>query len=226
MTAKESFLDTLTQESDIVRSLTKSMDMESMQEVMEMLMNCKGVIGVAGCGTSGAAATKIVHTLSCVQCTAMFMSPANANHGQMGAIREGDIVILISAFLLGPLQAAFAAGFGSAAADLLLGYSAYAPGTLLVKGLAGLTAGALFVVMKKRTGLFLSSMISGVAGELVMVAGYFGFETLALQSAAAAAAGVVPNILQGIAGVLGALVMMPAMNRILPIGWKINSQQG
>lgn len=143
-----------------------------------------------------------------------------------GYANAGDVVILISAFLLGPLPAAFAAGFGSAVADLLLGYSVYAPGTLLVKGLAGLTAGALFVVMKKRTGLFFSSLISGVAGELVMVAGYFGFETLALQSAAAAAAGVVPNILQGIAGVLGALVMMPAMNRILPIGWKINSQQG
>lgn len=143
-----------------------------------------------------------------------------------GYANAGDIVILITAFVLGPVPAAFAAGFGSVVADLLLGYSAYAPGTLLVKGLAGLTAGALFVVMKKRTGLFLSSMISGVAGELVMVAGYFGFETLALQSAAAAAAGVVPNILQGIAGVLGALVMMPAMNRILPIGWKINSQQG
>ena len=141
-----------------------------------------------------------------------------------GYANAGDIVILITAFVLGPVPAAFAAGFGSVVADLLLGYSAYAPGT--VKGLAGLTAGALFVVMKKRTGLFLSSMISGVAGELVMVAGYFGFETLALQSAAAAAAGVVPNILQGIAGVLGALVMMPAMNRILPIGWKINSQQG
>ena len=96
MTAKESFLDTLTKEADIVRALTESMDMDSMREVMEMLMNCEGVIGVAGCGTSGAAATKIVHTLSCVQCPAMFMSPANANHGEMGAIREGDIVILIS----------------------------------------------------------------------------------------------------------------------------------
>ena len=96
MTAKESFLDTLTKEAEIVRALTESMDMDNMREVMEMLMDCKGVIGVAGCGTSGAAATKIVHTLSCVQCTAMFMSPANANHGEMGAIREGDIVILIS----------------------------------------------------------------------------------------------------------------------------------
>ncbi len=96
MTSKESFLDTLRKEEAIIRSLIENLDMENVQEIMEMIMSCKGVIEVTGCGTSGAAAMKIVHTLSCVQCPAMFMSPANANHGEIGAIREDDLVIMVS----------------------------------------------------------------------------------------------------------------------------------
>lgn len=135
-------------------------------------------------------------------------------------------MILITAFLLGPLPAAFAAGFGSATADILLGYSAYAPGTLLVKGLTGLTAGLLFVLLKKHVRPFFSMLISGIAGELVMVAGYYVFETVILQSAAAAAAGLVPNLLQGTAGVAGALVLMPALERTFRLLERTRSPQG
>ena len=132
-----------------------------------------------------------------------------------GYANAGDIVILITAFVLGPVPAAFAAGFGSVVADLLLGYSAYAPGTLLVKGLAGLTAGLVFLALERRSGSFLSMLTAGIAGEAVMVAGYYVFEALILQSALAAAAGVVPNILQGTAGIAGAPVLMPALRKAL-----------
>ena len=81
-----------------------------------------------------------------------------------GYANAGDIVILITAFVLGPVPAAFAAGFGSVVADLLLGYSAYAPGTLLVKGLAGLTAGLVFLALERRSGSFLSMLTAGIAG--------------------------------------------------------------
>ena len=132
-----------------------------------------------------------------------------------GYANAGDIVILITAFVLGPVPAAFAAGFGSAVADLLLGYSAYAPGTLLVKGLAGLTAGLVYQALQKRSGSFLSMLLAGIAGEAVMVGGYYLFEALILQSAIAAVAGVVPNILQGTAGIAGSLVLMPALRKAL-----------
>ena len=132
-----------------------------------------------------------------------------------GYVNAGDIVILITAFALGPVPAAFAAGFGSAVADLLLGYSAYAPGTLLVKGLTGLTAALVVRAFAKHSGSFLSMLFAGFAGEAVMVGGYYLFEALILRSAIAAAAGVVPNILQGTAGIAGALVLMPALRKAL-----------
>ena len=46
----------------------------------------------------------------------------------------GDALVLMSAFLLGPVYGTAAAGIGSALADLLTGYAYYAPGTLIIKG--------------------------------------------------------------------------------------------
>ncbi|MGN1083913.1 MAG: ECF transporter S component, partial [Lachnospiraceae bacterium] len=49
-----------------------------------------------------------------------------------GYVNLGDCIILLSAWLLGPLYGFFAGGVGSALADLLTGYSHYAPGTLVI----------------------------------------------------------------------------------------------
>ena len=51
---------------------------------------------LTGCGTSGTAAQKIEHTLSCVDCPALFLSPANALHGGMGVVQKDDILVLLS----------------------------------------------------------------------------------------------------------------------------------
>lgn len=75
--------------------------------------------------------------------------------------------------------------------------------------------GLVFLALERRSGSFLSMLTAGIAGEAVMVAGYYVFEALILQSALAAAAGVVPNILQGTAGIAGALVLMPALRKAL-----------
>ena len=60
-----------------------------------------------------------------------------------GYLNAGDAIVLLSAFLLGPIWGAVAAGVGSALADILAGYAIYAPATLIIKALMALTAGAL-----------------------------------------------------------------------------------
>ena len=55
-----------------------------------------GKVILCGCGTSGAAAKKIAHTLNCVEIPAVFLSPADAVHGGLGIARHGDTAILIS----------------------------------------------------------------------------------------------------------------------------------
>ena len=52
-----------------------------------------------------------------------------------GYINLGDCVVLLGAFLLGPVYGAAAGGIGSALADILSGYAVFAPGTFVICGI-------------------------------------------------------------------------------------------
>ena len=60
-----------------------------------------------------------------------------------GYVHLGDTMIFLSVLLLGKKGGAVAAGLGSALADVLGGYAAYAPWTLLIKALMAIIMGAL-----------------------------------------------------------------------------------
>lgn len=96
MNIRESVVHTLECEADIISELVKTVPEEQMEAVINALMNCKGKVILSGCGTSGVAAQKIEHTLSCVECPALFLSPSNALHGGMGVVQKEDILILLS----------------------------------------------------------------------------------------------------------------------------------
>lgn len=96
MTFWESVTDTWRAEALIVASLEETVDRERLQLLMNKILDCKGKVFTTGCGTSGTAAIKIAHTLSCVECPALFMDPAEALHGGLGAVTTADIVILLS----------------------------------------------------------------------------------------------------------------------------------
>ena len=121
-----------------------------------------------------------------------------------GYVNLGDCFVLLSGWLLGPWYGAAAGGLGSMLADLSLGYAAYAPGTLAVKGLAAFTAAALLRCMG---GGKAARLVSGAAGELVMVAGYFGYASLLLGKGLAAAASIPGNLVQGAVGLAAGLAL-------------------
>jgi len=60
-----------------------------------------------------------------------------------GYFNIGETAVYVTALLFGPLIGAFAGGVGSMFADILLGYSLYAPGTLLIKACEGAIVGSL-----------------------------------------------------------------------------------
>jgi D-arabinose 5-phosphate isomerase GutQ len=60
------------------------------------LRNCKGKIVVTGVGTSGIAARKIAHMLACVERPAIYLSATDAAHGDLGFLREDDLMIMLS----------------------------------------------------------------------------------------------------------------------------------
>lgn len=96
MDIRESIVHTLRCEAEIVAELEKTVSEDQIEKVIDALMNCKGKVILSGCGTSGVAAQKIEHTLSCVNCPALFLSPSNALHGGMGVVGKDDILILLS----------------------------------------------------------------------------------------------------------------------------------
>ncbi|GAA2238497.1 SIS domain-containing protein [Herbiconiux moechotypicola] len=83
-------------ESAAIAALADRMDWSAVESLVDLLLEPGGRVFTSGCGTSGAAAKKIAHTLSCVGCSASFLNPSDAPHGALGAVRRGDVVILIS----------------------------------------------------------------------------------------------------------------------------------
>lgn len=127
-----------------------------------------------------------------------------------GYIHLGDGFILLGAALLGT-PAIAAAAVGSALADLLGGYTLYILPTFLIKG--AVAAVAVFA-LRKQHPMWLK-LLGLIVAELVMVAGYFVVEWLVLGYGWAAAVGaLVPNLVQGLSGVIIAAVLMPLMVRI------------
>ena len=63
---------------------------------MDLILNCKGKVILAGLGKSGLIARKISATLSSVGVPSFFCDPAQALHGDMGQIEKKDILIIFS----------------------------------------------------------------------------------------------------------------------------------
>jgi arabinose-5-phosphate isomerase len=68
----------------------------SFTQAVELILNCKGRVVVSGMGKSGHIAGKIASTLASTGTPAFFMHPAEASHGDLGMITEGDILIALS----------------------------------------------------------------------------------------------------------------------------------
>ena len=130
-----------------------------------------------------------------------------------GYIHPGDALVLLSGFLLGPLYGAFAAGVGSALADLLAGYFIYVPVTFVIKGLTASVSALLFALFTQKRFFFRRGhlLISGLIAEGWMVFGYFLFESILYHPATAFAAAF-PNILQGLVGVVMAAILYPVLS--------------
>ncbi|MCH5286644.1 MAG: ECF transporter S component [Christensenellaceae bacterium] len=124
-----------------------------------------------------------------------------------GYIHLGDGAIFLAVLLLGPLGIP-AAAIGSGLSDLIGGYMVYVIPTLVIKGLVAFCAWALF-----RRGSWLWAAVAFVIAEVVMVLGYFDFEAVMYGSAAAIAA-ILPNVIQGVAGVAMGLVCVALMPRL------------
>ena len=87
--------DTLTIEADAVRHLREGLSPSFVQAVRAIL-KVTGRVVVMGMGKSGHVGRKITATLASTGTAAMFVHPAEASHGDLGMVKDSDLVIAIS----------------------------------------------------------------------------------------------------------------------------------
>ena len=129
----------------------------------------------------------------------------------IGYINLGDGVILIASYFIGP-AAFFPGAIGSALSDLIAGYPMYIAPSFLIKGLTGLVAALIMNGSHGKKALgFVIRLAACLGAELIMVGGYFVFEALYYDFAAAAGA-VVFNLIQAGAAIVIAIPLTYAIN--------------
>jgi len=134
--------------------------------------------------------------------------------GTGGYIHPGDAIVILSGVMLGPVYGAVAAALGSAMADLLGGYIVYAPITLLVKGVIAFLCGIVY----KRLGTaertrYIAVGVGGVIDMVLVAGGYYGYEIF-FYGVMGALASVPANLIQGVSGLVLALVLYPVLHAI------------
>lgn len=125
-----------------------------------------------------------------------------------GYVNLGDALVLISGWMLGPAYGFFAAGVGSALADLISGYGSYVAGTFVIKGAMGLVAALMM-----RGERAMSRVAGGILAEVIMVGGYFLYESMLLGYGLAAAASIPGNAVQGAMGLIFAVLLYRTMDK-------------
>lgn len=82
-----------------IKKLVDTLDKDVMDRIIDLLLNVKPnghKVITAGCGTSGATAIRVAHSLNVCEVPSFFLDPCMSIHGGTGAIQEGDVVILFS----------------------------------------------------------------------------------------------------------------------------------
>ncbi|WP_208966606.1 ECF transporter S component [Dolosigranulum pigrum] len=125
-----------------------------------------------------------------------------------GFVNVGDSFVLLSGLLFSHYYGALIGGVGSALADLFLGYTIFAPVTLIVKAIEALLASYI------DRGNTVSRVIAVIVGVTWMVFGYFIFEVFMFDLPVALSA-VIPNSIQGIVSAGLALLLYPIVRRLI-----------
>ena len=137
-----------------------------------------------------------------------------------GYLNLGDVAIFFTALTFGPVSALIAGGVGTAIADIVAGYSQWAPISLVVHGLQGLVIGLIAGTSLSAEGLSaggrtLRWVLAGLGGAVVMCGGYLLSGTF-MVGFAAAVVELPGNVLQNAAGAVGGVPLAIAIRKAYP----------
>ena len=138
-----------------------------------------------------------------------------------GYLNLGDVAIYFTAFAFGPWTALITGGVGTALADILGGYSQWAPITFFAHGLQGFAVGFLFYRFAGEEprleggGFFFALGMAFVLGTVVMAGIYF-FAGSLMMGIGPALVELPGNVLQNLAGILVGTFLWAAVSRAYP----------
>jgi arabinose-5-phosphate isomerase len=94
-TIRQTALHTIELEARSVAGLANFID-DSFEKAVDLIHQSKGRLVISGIGKSAIVGQKIVSTLNSTGTPSLFMHAADAIHGDLGMIQQGDIVLIIS----------------------------------------------------------------------------------------------------------------------------------
>lgn len=99
MTGQSQYLDTARRvvriEAEALTALAETLNGD-FDRAVELLLNATGRVIVSGMGKSGHIARKIAATLASTGTPAHFVHPAEASHGDLGMMAQGDVALVLS----------------------------------------------------------------------------------------------------------------------------------
>lgn len=144
----------------------------------------------------------LTSTLAALTCAATLLHVPTVN----GYANLGDCLVLLCAWVLGPLYGTLAAAIGSALADVILSYVIYAPATFVIKALMALAAYFVYLLLSKVVKKLPALIVSAITAEMIMIFGYFAFECI-LYGQGGGLAAIIANLAQGSVGATGGIIL-------------------
>jgi len=96
MTTKRPFTEVMLEEAGAIAAAAKRIDARTADAAVSLLVGCSGKVIITGVGKSGLVAQKIAASFTSVGLLSVYLNPLDALHGDIGVVREGDVVVLIS----------------------------------------------------------------------------------------------------------------------------------
>src|SRR3954462_7243293 len=82
-------------EAAAVRAVLEAVG-DDFERAVRLILDCRASVVTCGVGKAGHVARKLTATLASTGTPSHFLSPADAVHGDLGAVRKGDVVLILS----------------------------------------------------------------------------------------------------------------------------------
>lgn len=134
--------------------------------------------------------------------------------GAIGGLTHlGTLVMFVIAIKYGKYYGMASAAIGMTLFDLLSPWAAWAPGTFVVRLIAGYVFGLVATSKDGQGASLYKNTLSLLAGGLVITTGYYLFESLFISDFVAAQLSIPGNILQIIIASLGLFIVRAMPNK-------------